>query len=55
MDALRRSLIIAPLAAWATQSAVAGDKQAPAAKRQGLRRDDAWMPKLSESGKQGNR
>jgi len=49
MDALRRRLIIAPLAAWATQSAVAGDKKSPVTNRQGLRRDDAWMPKLSEN------
>ena len=49
MDALRRSLIVAPLGAWVTQTALAGDKKSPTTKRQGLRRDDTWMPKLSEN------
>ena len=49
MDAVRRSLLLSPLAAWATLNTLAADKETSAAKRQGLRRDDAWMPKLSEN------
>jgi mannonate dehydratase len=48
MDPLRRSLLAAPLAALTAQGA-SGQPRSPTAQRHGLRRDDAWMPKLSEN------
>ena len=49
MDPIRRGLLLSPLAAWAALAAPADGQQAASNKRQGLRRDDAWMPKLSEN------
>jgi mannonate dehydratase len=49
MDPLRRTLLAAPLTALAAQVASAQQRRAVSQQRQGLRRDDAWMPKLSEN------
>src|SRR5262245_44406641 len=49
MDPVRRSLLLSPLGALAAGAVYADDEAKPAAKRQGLRRDDAWLPKLSEN------
>jgi mannonate dehydratase len=49
MDTVRRSLLVSPFAALAAQAVVAGGKEIPTAQRKGHRRDDAWMPKLSEN------
>jgi len=49
MDPLRRSLLLSPLAAWVALAASADGQETAGTKRQGLRRDDVWMPKLSEN------